>query len=180
MPASEVQQSLAALAVSDQPMKRPPTQYLVVCWENMNLLYWMGFYGTWDVVTGTGSPAKTQSVEEAFNVDQNRGVMVFRGGSQPIAVKSVDLVGERGSRHVSFPMNPAAPHLVINDAAKSVKLMDDRAYNSMAVQLLIGDPGRAEVSKYFKLVHEGFPLVRIYEVLPPAQEPQGQAEAFTQ
>jgi hypothetical protein len=58
--------------------------------------------------------------------------------------------------------------------------MDDLAYNSMAVQLLIGDPGRPELTRYFKLVHEGFPLVRIYEVLPPAKEPTGQAEAFTQ
>ncbi|MDO9632018.1 MAG: STT3 domain-containing protein [Humidesulfovibrio sp.] len=178
--AQEVQQSLALLATSDQPMKRPPTQYLVVCWETMNLLHWMGFYGTWDVVAGNGTFARTQAIDEAFTVDQNRGVMLFRAGSQPIPVRGVDMLTEGGARHASFPVNPGAPHLIINDVAKSVKLMDDEAYNSMAVQLLIGDPNRAEVASYFKLVHEGFPLVRIYEVLPPAQEPQGQAEAFTQ
>jgi len=178
--APEVQQELAVLATSDQPMKRPPRQYLVVCWENMGLLYWMGFYGSWDVVAGNGTPARTQAVNEAFNVEQGRGVMTFRAGSAPIPVKSVDMLAEGGTRRVLFPMNPTAPHLVINDVAKQVRLMDDMAYNSMAVQLLIGDPGRPEVSSYFKLVHEGFPLVRIYEVLPPAQEPQGQTEAFTQ
>lgn len=180
LPAPEVQQSLAMLAASDQPMKRPATQYLVVCWENMGLLYWMGFYGSWDLAAGKGTFAKTQAVNEAFNVDQGRGAMVFRAGSAPITIKSVDVLAEQGTRRVNFPMNPAAPHLIINDVAKNVRLMDDMAYNSLAVQLLIGDPGRAEVSSYFKLVHEGFPLVRIYEVLPPAQEPQGQAEAFTQ
>jgi dolichyl-diphosphooligosaccharide--protein glycosyltransferase len=180
LPAPEVQQSLAALATSDQPMKRPPAQYVVVCWENMNLLHWMGFYGSWDLVAGKGTFARTQAVDEAFNVDQVRGMMVFRSGSVPIPVKSVDVLAERGTRRVSFPVNPGAPHLIINDVAKNVRLMDDMAYNSMAVQLLIGDPARAEVSSYFKLVHEGFPLVRIYEVLPPAQEPQGQPEAFTQ
>jgi len=178
--AQEVQQSLALLAASDQPMKRPPTQYLVVCWETMTLLHWMGFYGTWDVVAGNGTFAKTQAVDEAFTVDQNRGVMLFRAGSQPIPVRSVDMLTAGGIRRAGFPVNPGAPHLIINDVAKSVKLMDDEAYNSMAVQLLIGDPNRAEVASYFKLVHEGFPLVRIYEVLPPAQEPQGQTEAFTQ
>ncbi|OGR40255.1 MAG: hypothetical protein A2051_08915 [Desulfovibrionales bacterium GWA2_65_9] len=178
--AAEVQQELAMLAASDQPMKRPPTQYVVVCWENMNLLHWMGFYGGWDVLAGKGTPARTQAIDEAFNIDQGRGVMVFRAGTAPIAIKSVDMLAERGTRRVSFAVNPAAPHLVINDVAKQVRLMDDTAYNSMAVQLLIGDPARAEVSSYFKLVHEGFPLVRIYEVLPPAQEPRGQAEAFTQ
>ncbi|MDP3426526.1 MAG: hypothetical protein Q8S17_04015, partial [Humidesulfovibrio sp.] len=178
--APEVQQELAKLATSDQPMKRPPTQYLVVCWENMGLLHWMGFYGSWDVVAAKGTPARTQAVNEAFNIDQGRGVMTFRAGSIPIPIKSVDLLGEGRARHVAFPVNPSAPHLLINDVAKQVRLMDDVAYNSMAVQLLIGDPARAEVSSYFKLVHEGFPLVRIYEVLPPAKEPQGQAEAFTQ
>lgn len=178
--APEVHQEIAVLATSDQPMKRPPTQYLVVCWENMGLLYWMGFYGSWDVVAGKGTPAKTQAVNEAFNIDQVRGVMTFRAGSAPIPIRSVDMLTQGGPRRALFPVNPAAPHLVINDVAKQVRLMDDMAYNSMAVQLLIGDPARAEVSSYFKLVHEGFPLVRIYEVLPPAQEPQGQTEAFTQ
>jgi hypothetical protein len=180
LPAAEVQQSLAVLATSDQPMKRPPTQYLVVCWENMNLLHWMGFYGSWDLVAGKGTFARTQAVNEAFNVDPGRGAMVFRSGNKPIPIKSVDMLAKEGTRRASFPVNQGAPHLIINDVAKSVKLMDDEAYNSMAVQLLIGDPARAEVSSYFKLVHEGFPLVRIYEVLPPAQEPQGQTEAFTQ
>jgi hypothetical protein len=106
--------------------------------------------------------------------------MVFRGPNAPIAVKSVDGLSAQGARRALFPVNPAAPHLIINDVAKHVILMDDAAYNSMAVQLLIGDPARAELASYFKLVHEGFPLVRIYEVLPPAKEPQGQAEAFTQ
>jgi len=180
LPARDVQQYLASLALSDQPMQRPPAQDVVACWENVGLLHWMGFYGTWDLVAGKGVHPKTQSVNEAFNVDQGHGVMRFRAGSAPITIKSVDVLAKQGTRRVLFPMNPAAPHLVINDVAKQVRLMDDTAYNSMAVQLLIGDPARPEVSNYFKLVHEGFPLVRIYEVLPPAQEPRGQAEAFTQ
>lgn len=179
-PAAEVKQSLLALATSDQPMSRPASQYLVVCWENMNLLRWIGYYGTWDLESGQGTFAKTQVVHEAFNVDPDRGTMIFRGPNAPIPVKGVDMLTAQGPRRASFPLNPAAPHLIINDVAKQVILMDDLAYNSMAVQLLIGDPARPEVSGYFKLVHEGFPLVRIYEVLPPAKAPQGQTEAFTQ
>ncbi|MBA4358497.1 MAG: hypothetical protein C0405_12320, partial [Desulfovibrio sp.] len=178
--AAEVQQSLVALATSDQPMKRPPTQYLVVCWENMNLLNWIGFYGTWDLAKGTGTRPKTQLVQDAFTVDPDRGVMRFRNGSAPIAVSSVDMLTKQGTRRAIFPMNPAAPHLIINDVALQAILQDDQAYNSMAVRLLIDNPARPDLSGYFKLVHDGFPLVRIYEVLPPAKEPQGQAEAFTQ
>jgi dolichyl-diphosphooligosaccharide--protein glycosyltransferase len=180
LPAREVRQELATLAQADVPLKRAAPQYLVVCWENLSLLYWMTYYGSWDVVSGSGTHARRQDILEPFNVDQNRGVMVFRGPSAPIAIQSVDQLSTQGARRLSFAVNPAAPHLLINEITHQVMLMDDLAYNSMAVQLLIGDPARPEQSRYFKLVHEGFPLVRIYEVLPPAQEPKGQAEAFTQ
>ena len=179
-PAAEVQQSLAALATSDQPMQRPPTQYLVVCWETMTLLYWIDYYGSWDLVQGKGTHPKTQAVFEAFTVDPDRGVMRFRNGSTPIPVSSVDMLTKQGNRRAIFPMNPGAPHLIINEVARQVFLQDDQAYNSMAVRLLIDNPGRPDLAGYFKLVHDGFPLVRIYEVLPPAREPVGQAEAFTQ
>ena len=92
----------------------------------------------------------------------------------------MDFLSTQGVRRSQFPINQNGPHLVINDATKQAMLMDDMAYNSMAVQLLIGDPSRAEQSRYFKLVHEGFPYVRIYEILPPAKLDKGQEEAFNQ
>lgn len=179
LPARDVQAALEGLAQADQPLPPAPPQFVVACWENITLLYWMSFYGTWDLVAGRGTHAKTQNVTEAFNVDPARGVMVFRA-SQPITVSSVDLLSTQGTRRTSFPGNAGHPHLVINDVAKQAILMDDLAYNSMAVQLLIGDAARPEQARFFKLVHEGFPLVRIYEVLPPATEAKAQTEAFTQ
>jgi len=146
----------------------------------MPLLYWIEYYGSWDLTKGTGTHPKTQAVMEAFTVDPDRGVMRFRNGSAPILVRSVDMLTKQGTRRAIFPMNPGAPHLVINDVAQQVFLQDDQAYSSMAVRLLIDNPERPDLAGYFKLVHDGFPLVRIYEVLPPAKEPEGQAEAFTQ
>lgn len=183
MAAKDVRLELESLAAADVPMQRPPTQYLVVGWENITLLHWLTFYGTWDVASGKGVHAKTQSVDQAFKLDSTRGGMVMGGPggmSAPIPLSSLDHITAQGARRLGYPGNPGGPHLIVNDIAKQAVLMDDLAYNSMAVQLLIGDPSRPELTRYFKLVHEGFPQVRIYEVLPPAKEPSGQAEAFTQ
>ncbi len=179
LPARDVQAALEGLAQTDQPLAKVPTQYVVACWENINLLYWMTYYGSWDLVAGRGTHAKTQDVREAFNVDQARGAMVFRA-SAPILISSVDMLTAQGTRRATFPGNAGHPHLIINDVVKQVILLDDLAYNSMAVQLLIGDAARPEQARYFKLVHEGYPLVRIYEVLPPATQAKVQTEAFTQ
>ncbi len=179
LPARDVQAALEGLAQTEQPAPKVPTQYVVACWENMTLLHWMSFYGSWDLVSGRGTHARIQHVEEAFNVDSGRGAVVFRS-SPAVLVSSVDMLARNGTRRAVFPGNAGQPHLVINDLTRQVMFMDDLAYNSMAVQLLIGDPARPELARYFKLVHEGFPLVRIYEVLPPAVQAKVQTEAFTQ
>lgn len=180
LPAADVKSALESMALVDQPQEKAPKQYFVACWENVGLLHWISYYGSWDLVTGKGVNAKIQQLHEAFNVDAARGAVVFRGGTAPVPVKSVDFLSTKGTRRTSFPMNQGAPHLIINDATKQAILMDDMAYNSMAVQLLVGDVTRPEQARYFKLVHEGFPYVRIYEILPPAKEAQGQEEAFKQ
>lgn len=179
LPARDVQAALEGLAQSEQPAPKVPTQFVVACWENMSLIHWVSFYGGWDLVAGRGVHARVQEVREAFNVDTGRGAAVFRS-SPAVLVSSVDVLAKSGARRAVFPGNAGHPHLVINDLTKQVMFMDDTAYNSMAVQLLIGDPARPELARYFKLVHEGFPLVRIYEVLPPAVQAKAQTEAFTQ
>jgi len=182
MAAKDVRLELESLAADDVPMQRPATQYLVVCWENVTLLHWLTFYGAWDVAAGKGAHAKTQDVNQAFKLDTTRGGMVMGGPGgmgAPFPISSIDQITAQGVRRLNFPGNPGGPHLIVNDIAKQAVLMDDLAYNSMAVQLLIGDPARPELTRYFKLVHEGFPQVRIYEVLPPAKAPTGQTEAFT-
>lgn len=179
LPARDVQAALEGLAQTEQPAPKVPTQYVVVCWENMTLLYWMSFYGNWDLVAGRGGHARVRQVGEPFTVDAEAGTVVFR--SRPaLAVSSVDMLTGDGPRRAVFSKNSGQPHLVINDLARQAMLMDDAAYGSMAVQLLIGDPARPEQARYFKLVHEGFPLVRIYEVLPPTVQAKAQTEAFTQ
>jgi dolichyl-diphosphooligosaccharide--protein glycosyltransferase len=89
MPAKDVSLEIQALAQADVPLKRPAPQYLVVCWENVTLLHWLTFYGSWDLAAGKGVHAKTQSVDQAFNVDAGRGIMVMRGPGAPIPVSKI-------------------------------------------------------------------------------------------
>jgi len=179
LPAADVKTALESMAFVDQPQQPTPPQYFVACWENVGLLHWISYYGSWDLATGTGHNAKVQTVNDAFNVDPARGLLVQRS-SVPIPLSSVDFLSTQGVKRARFSFNPGAPHLVVNDATKQAILMDDMAYDSMAVQLLVGETSRPEQARYFKLVYDGFPYVRIYQILPPASQAQGQEEAFKQ
>jgi len=180
MSAQAVKQELEALKTADSvaPPARP--QYLVVTWENMLLLYWISFYGSWDVVAGTGTHARVMALNQPFTLDNPTGRMLFKdSGKEPLRLADATVLTAEGAQRLPLPEAPGRPHLLINSVARQAVLLDDAAYGSMAVQLLVGDPGRPEQSRYFKLLHEGFPLVRIYEVLPPSQGPEPQAKAKT-
>ncbi len=177
MPASAVQQELNALREDDLPLPPTPPQYLVVCWENVSLLYWISFYGSWDVVLGQGGHAAITQLGERLDVDKATGLLTLKSREKPLPLASAELLGANGATRVDMPEHPGGPHLLINEISGQAMLLDDMAYDSMAVQLLIGEPDRPEQARYFKLLHEGFPLVRIYQVLPGPKHPAQQAEA---
>lgn len=137
-------------------------QYLVVAWENLRLVYWISYYGSWDLEKGEGSHGVAQEVSGKLSVDRDRGLLEM--GGQPLPLKSVDVVDGKGRNFLEFH-NPVGGHLVINDAATQALLLDDLAYNSAMVQLLLAAPDNPALKDTFRLVYEGFPMVRIYEVL---------------
>ncbi|MGE4265203.1 MAG: STT3 domain-containing protein [Desulfovibrio sp.] len=177
MPALAVQRELQDLRERDLPLAPAPEQLLVVCWENVSLLYWLSFYGSWDVVAGVGGHAKVMQLGEAMNLDTPTGMLTVKSKPKPLPLASAEILGAEGVRRVEMKEHPEGAHLLINELSRQAMLLDDMAYNSMAVQLLIGDPDRPEQSRYFTLLHEGFPFVRIYKVLPGDDTPATQAEA---
>jgi hypothetical protein len=177
MPAGAVKQELEGLRERDLALPGARPQLFTVCWENLPLLYWISFYGTWDVVAGTGRHAGVMQIAEAMDVDKVRGELSIRSKKTPLPLASAEVFGPKGRTRVQMAEHPGGPHLVVNELSRQALLLDDEAYNSMAVQLLLGDPGRPELVKYFKLLHEGFPLVRIYEVLSGPVGPAAQAKA---
>lgn len=180
MPAQAVQQELDALREHDLPLAPAPQQLFVACWENVSLLYWISFYGSWDVVAGTGRHAAMVQISETLDVDKATGLLHIKSKPKPLQLASAEVLTAKGVNRVEMKEHPGGAHLLINEPSRQAMLLDDMGYNSMAVQLLIGDPKRPEQSRYFKLLHEGFPLVRIYQVLPGEQGPAVQAEARKQ
>lgn len=177
MPAGAVQRELEELRRSDAPLPAVKPQLLTVCWENLPLLYWISFYGAWDLVTGASRHAAVMQLTEPMDVDKLRGELSIRSKKTPLALASAELFGPEGTTRIQMTEHPGGPHLVINQISGQALLLDDAAYDSMAVQLLLGDPDRPELAKYFKLLHEGFPLVRIYEVLSGPVGTAAQAKA---
>lgn len=179
MPAPAVRDEIDSLRYRDIPLPATPPQYLVVTWENLTLLYWISYYGSWDVTTGRGRHAAVSAVRSAMELDRANGVLLRPDGGADLPLASADILSDKGVQRLDLPEHPDGAHLLVNMDAGQAVLLDDAAYSSMAVQLLVGDPARPEVARYFKLLREGFPLVRIYEVLP-GQGPAPQAEAKRQ
>jgi dolichyl-diphosphooligosaccharide--protein glycosyltransferase len=179
MPAAAVRDEIDGLRRDDQSFAPARPQYLVVGWDNVVLLYWISYYGSWDVVKGAGRHASVSVLREAVNVDADNGTLVRMKTGARLPLASAEILSDKGVERLAMSAHPGAAHLVVNQAAGQAVLLDDEAYGSMAVQLLIGDTARPEQARYFKLLHEGFPLVRIYEVLPGAPT-QAQAKAEKQ
>ena len=145
-----------ALTKQDFPTNLP-AQYLVVSWENLRLGVWIGYYGNWDLVSGTSNPGKIQQVQGEVRIDTATGTMVVAG--KGVSVDSLDVVEQNGTRHFDWPKG-AGSHALINQLSRQVFLMDSKMYRSMMIQMLIADPRSFE--PHFDLVDDRFPWARVY------------------
>jgi dolichyl-diphosphooligosaccharide--protein glycosyltransferase len=161
-PAAEVNAFFDSLATVKREFPKLPNQYLVVTWENLRLMYWISFYGTWDFVTKNGMHFQCLEINKTINIDHNQG-RVTLAGEAPITISSVDIITSQGVQRRKFSNN-IGPHLIFNQLRGEGYLMDDNGYNSMMVQLLISDLNDPRFTDYFSLAWEGFPEVRIYQV----------------
>lgn len=134
-----------------------PSQYLVVSWENLRLGGWIGYYGNWDLVSGTSKPGKIQMVQGDIRIDTATGSMMVSGKDVP--VDSLDIVEQNATRHFDWTKG-AGSHAVINQLSRQVFLMDSDMYGSMMIQMLIADPRSFE--PHFELVDDRFPWARAY------------------
>mgnify|MGYP006277449185 FL=1 len=137
-----------------------PEQYLVLSWENLRLAYWISYYGNWDLVTGKADPGRMQQVRGRVKIDSDKGVLHFEGGKS-VKLKTADILTPRGTSRRSWP-NPGSIHLVLNKFSNELYLMDDTIYNSMMIQMLIGNP--RDFDDDFELVVDHYPWNRAYRV----------------
>ncbi len=159
MSAVQVKALLERMRVEEIVEGEVPAQYVVVPWQCMKLMGWMTYYGNWDVETKQGVHHKGLRLD-TFQFDPRGYVLLGPGKSVPVS--SVDMLDGGDYKHRNFIH--IGPHLVFNKVRQEAYLLDDEAYESVLVQLLVGKPGTGLVGKYFELVVEGTPHVRIYRV----------------
>ncbi|MDY7001516.1 MAG: hypothetical protein SVS15_07025, partial [Thermodesulfobacteriota bacterium] len=162
-PAEEVQGFIQSLGYQRYQFPGISRQYLVVTWENIRLAYWITYYGSWDVKTGQGVHGKCIILSQPFSVDHAAGVLRIEGEKKPVPLASMDTLFLGGRNHEDF--SGQGGRLVVSKVAGEAFLMDDLCYQSMMVQLLMGRPDDPQLRGLFRIVFEGYPLVRVYEAL---------------
>ncbi|WP_156952700.1 STT3 domain-containing protein [Maridesulfovibrio frigidus] len=159
----EVEKLIRSFGTIKYKFSKAPKQYMVVSWANLRLAYWILYYGSWNVQTGSGVHPNVRPIMKQFDLDFEKGVLTIQG-ERPLQLSSYDMLEptQRVTKRIS---TSAGPHLLYNQAVGQGFIVDEFAYSSMLVRLLIDNPQESSLSANFKLVYEGFPLVRIYEVL---------------
>jgi len=152
------QHFLERLAQEDLPWPALPEQYLVVTWENMRIAGWISYFGHWDVVSGTSSPAFIQALAGKTDIDTRQGIL--KNSSRSFPLQTLTFVGAPPSS-LTWP-NPLGMHAIIHEAANAILLADDRGRSALMVRLLLDDPG--SFSPYLELVVDRYPWVRVYRV----------------
>ena len=163
MSAREAQGFINSFMTHKYEIKPSPRQYIVASWENIRLAYWIMFYGSWNLQTGMSVHPQLATIADPFELDFSTGVCTIRGQA-PFQLRSYDFF-EKGQRLSQVVSGAIGPHLLFNKVANSGFIVGDSIYSSMLLRLLVDDPNGPEISKYFRLVYEGYPSVRVYEVL---------------
>ena len=145
-------------AAGDSALK---PQYLVVQWEGIASLPWIQYFGSWNFDSRTGQRSRVVRVTHPQTLDLEAGQ--FRFDSEGLLdVYSVDILTATGRQHYDYMENGGGPYLLLNDETGEVMLLDQAAYESTLVRLLITQADQLEEVPGFELVIERAPGVRIF------------------
>ncbi len=159
MSAFEVKQLLQRMEQEDIVPASATPQYLAVSWKALRRMGWISFFGTWDPELGTGSKHQSLHIED-YTLDPY-GYLVLPD-KRRIVLQSLDILGTDKYRHQDF--FGRGLHLLANGTNEDIIFLDDAAYNSVLVQLLVSKAGDEHISQYFELVVDNLPDVRIYRL----------------
>ena len=138
-------------------------QYLVVQWEAVPFLPWIQYYGSWDFDEGEGQQSRVVQVVSPVQLDLETGEFIVEGEGTGFVV-TVDILDEGGAQHYDYPENAGGPHLLLDAASSQVLLLDEQAYESILVQLLISVPGELTNAEPYVLMIDGFPSTRVFRL----------------
>ncbi len=152
---------LETLGSGDAPIDHLPSlAYLVVQWEAIPFQKWYQYYESWDFTAQDGQPSRVWAISMPQELDNNSGVFQFDGDQRVDAV-TIDILGEAGVEHYDFPPT-GGPHLLLNNVTGEVMLLDEAAYRSAFIQLLLLP--ELEAASPFRLLIDNPPYVRVFEL----------------
>ncbi len=114
-------------------------------------------------MTGQGIHPNVSALSTGFNLDKNAGRISFNNG-QVYSLSGYDLISQQIAESKFFP-DSVGPYLLFNQYANQGYMVDEMVRNSLLAKLMLMNPSSPEIKGRFKLVYEGFPMVRIYEVI---------------
>ena len=157
--------------------------FLVVSFEMLRLGFWISNFGSWNFVTRSGEGGALSIVPQALAYKLDSGEVRLEGSTSAIYPASISVFEETGVSRRDYVQEWFAAHpkatreeqdaflagrrninFLFNRVTGEKLAMDARLYNSLMVQLLLGDAHNPRFSPYFKLVYDNV-FARIYEVL---------------
>ena len=161
MPADLAQSELDRLAESERPWPDPlPDEFLVVDWRTLRQVQWVRYFGSWRLDEGPQGQGVIETLQPPVQLDEQRGLLQTPAGT--VGLLSIDIVEAESHYHNRWQQPRGGAHAVINNDNGQGVLMDSELYQTMAVQMLIGDPAAFE--PYFELMVDRFPAARVYRV----------------
>ncbi|WP_421903791.1 STT3 domain-containing protein [Maridesulfovibrio sp.] len=163
MEVSRFQELIYSMGSKSLNYSSEPKQYIVTSWSDVRLAYWILYYGSIDAATGKGTHPEVSRIGTAFNLDKEKGKLKFHDGAI-VPISGYDIAERGRGESRSYP-GSVGPYLVFNTAVSQGFLVNDFARNSMLLKLHLCNPADPAVKKNFKIVYDGYPMVRIYEVI---------------
>ncbi|WP_461834319.1 hypothetical protein [Desulfothermus sp.] len=137
-----------------------PPQYLVFSWENLKLAYWISYFGTWDIVTGTPFPGKIQSLHGKISINIGDGILI--ANNKKIKLDGLIIVDGKGKTHEYRWSSGSDIYGILNNISKEFYIMDSTIYFSNMIQMLLKDP--SPFKPHFRLLVDHCPWTRVYKV----------------
>ncbi|TVQ32514.1 MAG: hypothetical protein EA370_12425 [Wenzhouxiangella sp.] len=158
MPADLAQHEIDRLAERERLWPEAlPDEFLVVDWRTLRQVQWVRFFARWRLDAGPQGQGTIETLQPPVQLDEQRGLLQTPSGTVPLL--SIDILDRDAHYHNQW-RHPEGAHAVINNVNGQGVLMDSDLYQTMAVQMLIGDPAAFE--PHFELVVDRFPAARVY------------------
>jgi hypothetical protein len=158
---SEFEAWLGGLGSGSDRIPEMAVQYVVLPWEAISSLPWIQTYASWDFETGQGQRSRVLRVGRPESLDLENGQLTYNSG-QVLTAVSVDRLMTDAGAHYDYPANSGGPHLLLNEENGEVMLLDERAYRSTFIQLLIRPEEELSGVTDFELVLNAQPAVRVF------------------